>query len=101
MHYTVKDVAEMENVHPETVRRWIREGMLPVQKMRGKNNMNIISQEDYDLFLQNRKGIKIKYQIKKEIEDLVFEVQFAIRQEELANEEKKSVEVSFETIDFP
>lgn len=63
--------------------------------------MNIISQEDYDLFLQNRKGIKIKYQIKKEIEDLVFEVQFAIRQEELANEEKKSVEVSFETIDFP
>ena len=63
--------------------------------------MNIISQEDYDLFLQNRKGIKIKYQIKKKIEDLVFEVQFAIRQEELANEEKKSVEVSFETIDFP
>ncbi len=39
--------------------------------------------------LQNKKGIKIKYQIKKKIEDLVFEVQFAIRQEELANEEKK------------
>lgn len=39
--------------------------------------------------MQNKKGIKIKYQIKKEIEDLVLEVQFAIRQEELANEEKK------------
>lgn len=91
----------MEKVHPETVRSWIREGVLPVQKRKGASGKNLISQEDYDQFLQNRKKAKIKQQVKREIEDLIYEVQFAIRQEELTNEEKKSVEISFETTICP
>ena len=35
-HYTVRDVAEKQQVTEETVRRWIREGKLKASKIRIK-----------------------------------------------------------------
>lgn len=43
--YTVKDVAEMLQVNPETVRRWIRDNKLRAEKTSNKGGNKILESE--------------------------------------------------------
>ena len=49
--YTVTDVSILLKVHPETVRRWIRDGKLESAQYSRKDG-NIIEQESLDSFLE-------------------------------------------------
>ena len=50
--YTVKQIAEMLNTNPETVRRWIRSGKLSA-KQDSKKSGNVISSDSLQSFLQS------------------------------------------------
>ena len=52
---TVKEVATELQVHEETVRRWIRDGELPVADLGGKAGYRI-KRGDLDAFLDRRYG---------------------------------------------
>jgi len=49
--YTVKQIAEMLNTNPETVRRWIREKKLKAEQSSRKDG-NIITEEELQRFLK-------------------------------------------------
>jgi len=51
--YTVEEVARQLNVHPETVRKWIKSGELRAIKLGGPAGYRI-SQSAYDQFLRER-----------------------------------------------
>jgi excisionase family DNA binding protein len=51
--YTVDDIAKMLNVHPETVRNWIKTGQLRAIKLGGAAGYRI-SQSAYEQFLRDR-----------------------------------------------
>ena len=48
--YTVKQIAEILNTNPETVRRWIRDGKLSAVQSSRKDG-NIISEDAFNKFL--------------------------------------------------
>lgn len=48
--YTVKEVAEILNTNPETVRRWIRNGKLHAEKTSNKSG-NLILESSLDTFV--------------------------------------------------
>ena len=48
--YSVKQIAEMLNTNPETVRRWIRDNKLKAVQT-SKKTGNVITEEDLDRFL--------------------------------------------------
>ena len=50
--FTVKEVAEMLKYNPETIRRYIKEGLLKVIRLKGEYR---ISREDLDTFLKERR----------------------------------------------
>lgn len=50
--YSVKEVAELLNTNPETVRRWIRNGKLK-SNIDSRKGGNVISQQMLDNFLKN------------------------------------------------
>lgn len=50
--YTVKDISEMLNINPETVRRWIRTGKLKATKDSRKSG-NIVSEQMLHSFLKS------------------------------------------------
>lgn len=56
--YTVETISELENVHPETVRRWIREGRLNISKKRGPNNSQFIERVEYEKFTLQKENKK-------------------------------------------
>ena len=49
--YTVKQIADMLNTKPETVRRWIRSGKLKAKKNSRKEG-NIVAEDDLEEFLK-------------------------------------------------
>ena len=51
--YTVQDIAKMLQVHPESIRRWIREGKLKSIHLGGKYIR--ISHEDLQAFIINQR----------------------------------------------
>lgn len=53
--FTIKEVAKMFKCHPQTVRSYIREGLLGALKLKGEYR---ITQEDIDSFLRERRGKK-------------------------------------------
>lgn len=55
--YSAKEVAEMLNVNPETVRRWIRSGKLETVKG-SSNNENLILLNSLNSFLSSTKYAK-------------------------------------------
>ena len=50
--YTVKQISEILNTNPETIRRWIRTGKLTATQI-SKKNGNVISEESLRLFLES------------------------------------------------
>lgn len=50
--YNVKQIAEMLNTNPETVRRWIRSGKLEANQS-SKKSGNIISEQSLENFVRN------------------------------------------------
>lgn len=50
--YSVKQIAEMLNTQPETVRRWIRNGKLSAQKTSRKEG-HVVSEGDLQRFLKS------------------------------------------------
>jgi excisionase family DNA binding protein len=50
---TTQEAARYLRVHPETVRRWVREGALPAAKL-GRRGGFRLKQEELDHFLQYR-----------------------------------------------
>ena len=50
--YSVKQIAEMLNTQPETVRRWIRNGKLNAEKASRKDG-HVVTEEDLNKFLKN------------------------------------------------
>ncbi|HID64288.1 MAG TPA: DNA-binding protein [Anaerolineae bacterium] len=51
-YLTPKEIAEILDVHEETVRRYIRIGDLPAIKLRGVYR---VKREDFEKFLENRR----------------------------------------------
>lgn len=45
-YYTIRQVAEEANIHPNTIKRWIREGRISETKERGHNGMRIFTVEE-------------------------------------------------------
>jgi len=50
--YNVKEISEMLNTNPETVRRWIRSGKLPAQQLSRKDG-NVVKEDALFKFLQS------------------------------------------------
>ena len=51
---TVKEAAKILKKHPGTVRRWIREGRIPAQKLSGKYGIYLIGRSDVlEFMIQN------------------------------------------------
>ena len=50
--YSVKQIADMLNTKPETVRRWIRTGKLSAEQSSRKNG-NVINEKDLQKFLKS------------------------------------------------
>lgn len=50
-NYTVKQIADMLNTQPETVRRWIRNGKLHAKKASRKEG-NVVTDADLNVFLK-------------------------------------------------
>jgi len=50
--YTTDDIADMLGFHAETVREWMREGIIPAIKIRGRYR---IRREDFERFLEEKK----------------------------------------------
>lgn len=50
--YSVKQIADMLNTKPETVRRWIRSGKLKAEQSSRKDG-NVITEEDLNKFLKS------------------------------------------------
>ncbi len=50
----VDQVAELLGKHPATVRRWIREGKLPAQKLGGKYGIYVLDREEVLQYLVRR-----------------------------------------------
>lgn len=55
-YLTPKEIAEILDVHEETVRRYIRIGDLPAIKLRGVYR---VKREDFEKFLENRRTKKL------------------------------------------
>ncbi len=55
MFYTAEDVADMLELSVDTIRRYIREGLLPAVKLKGSYR---IMREDFERFIEERKTIK-------------------------------------------
>jgi len=53
---TVEQVAERLAVNPETVRRWIRSGALPVLQLGGPRTGYRINELDLEAFISERYG---------------------------------------------
>lgn len=53
---TVEQVAELLQVNPETVRRWIRSGELPVLDLGGPKTGYRIKRSEVDAFIAQRHG---------------------------------------------
>ena len=53
---TVRDVADYLKVHEETVRRWIRDGELPVLDLGGQKTGYRIRRGELDGFIAKRYG---------------------------------------------
>jgi excisionase family DNA binding protein len=53
---TVRDVADYLKVHEETVRRWIRDGELPVLDLGGQKTGYRIRRDALDRFIAERYG---------------------------------------------
>lgn len=53
---TVEQVAKRFEIHPETVRRWIRSGELPVLDLGGTKMGYRIKASDLERFVQERYG---------------------------------------------
>ncbi len=53
--FTVEQVAEIIQVHPETVRRWLREGRLKGFALGGKSGWRI-RERDIDAFIEDAEG---------------------------------------------
>ena len=51
--YTVEEIAALLNVHPETVRKWIKSGELKAIRLGGPAGYRI-AQSAYDQFLRER-----------------------------------------------
>jgi len=51
--FTIKEVAGMFKCNPQTIRRYIKEGLLGAVKLKGEYR---ISQEDIDAFLEKGRG---------------------------------------------
>jgi len=51
--FTVKETAEMFKCHPETIRRYIKQGLLGATRLKGEFR---ISQEEIDTFLEKGRG---------------------------------------------
>ena len=49
--YTVKDIAELLKINPETVRRWIRNGELEASQISRKSG-NVVSEQSLTAFLK-------------------------------------------------
>lgn len=54
---TVKETSDTLKVHEETVRRWIREGELPVLDLGGQKTGYRILRTELDRFLRERYGL--------------------------------------------
>lgn len=50
---TTAEAAQYLHVHPETVRRWAREGVIPAAKLGNRGGFRF-RREDLDRFLQTR-----------------------------------------------
>ncbi len=53
---TVEQIAELLQVNPETVRRWIRSGELPVLDLGGPKTGYRIKRSEVDSFISQRYG---------------------------------------------
>lgn len=51
MSYSVKDIADMLQTNPETVRRWIRKGKLKASKGASRSGGSSVSESDFLKFL--------------------------------------------------
>jgi len=56
-YYTPKQIAEKLNVHPRTIRRWIREGRL--RAIQPGPRTYRIAKEDFESFLEERRTNRI------------------------------------------
>jgi len=52
--YTPDDVARLLGFSPETVREWIRDGILPAIQVRGKKGRYRIRRGDFERFLEEQ-----------------------------------------------
>jgi excisionase family DNA binding protein len=53
---TVREVADYLKVHEETVRRWVRDGELPVLDLGGQKTGYRIRRDELDAFIAKRYG---------------------------------------------
>ncbi len=68
--YTVKDIAEMLNTNPETVRRWIRSGRLKADQSSRKEGNSVSEQELYTFLKSTSKYEDIAVRMAAESPDL-------------------------------
>ena len=55
--FTVREVALAFGAHPETIRRWVRAGLLGASKAGRRNHKVWISGAAIDTFFNTRKGV--------------------------------------------
>ena len=55
MFYTPEDIADMLELSVDTIRRYIREGLLMAVKLKGSYR---IKREDFERFIEERKTVK-------------------------------------------
>lgn len=56
MFYTPEDIADMLELSVDTIRRYIRQGILPAIKLKGTYR---IKREDFERFIEERKTVKL------------------------------------------